>query len=88
MKGPGGRLRDIRRVWECPQCHRRDQSSGDVVTRRCATCASSDPASQVWMRLVADMPDRPARVPVSTPVAEAPAETVPPLVTDGNQLVD
>ena len=51
MKGPFGRLRfDVRRVWECPVCHRRDRTGGDIVTlicRRDRKAAGPD----VWMKL-------------------------------------
>ncbi len=91
MKGPGGRQRfDIRRVWECPQCHRRELTTGDVVTRICAGCAKTDPARQAWMRLVADMPDRPARPLASPPAVECPVDNTPAPATDGDaaQSVD
>jgi hypothetical protein len=53
MKGPSGRLRfDVRRVWECPVCHRRDKTSGKVVHRLCDCLAKSNPPRQTWMRLV------------------------------------
>jgi len=40
MKGPSGRLKfDVRRLWECPQCRRRDYSTGQMVTRQCPSCA-------------------------------------------------
>lgn len=69
MKGPGGRLRfDLRRVWECPVCHRKDWTSGDVVNRLCTCSAKTDPPRQVWMKLVETKP--------APPVAEAPAGPV------------
>ena len=36
VKGPGLRVElDVRRLWECPQCGRRQKTGGDVVTVRC-----------------------------------------------------
>jgi hypothetical protein len=53
MKGPGGRLRfDLRRVWECPICHRRDWTSGDIVFRACTCSGKNDPNHPVWMKLL------------------------------------
>lgn len=38
MKGPFERLKyDLRRLWECPSCKRRERSDGTVTTRFC-TC--------------------------------------------------
>jgi hypothetical protein len=38
MKGPYERLKyDLRRLWECPSCKRRERSGGTVTTRFC-TC--------------------------------------------------
>ena len=38
MKGPFERLKyDLRRLWECPRCKRRERSDGTVTTRFC-TC--------------------------------------------------
>ncbi|HZT83222.1 MAG TPA: hypothetical protein VFA26_23535 [Gemmataceae bacterium] len=60
MKGPGGRLKfDVRRVWECPACHHRARTGGDVVNRACDCQADADPPRQVWMRLVEETPVRP-----------------------------
>ena len=54
MKGPSGRLRlQIRRLWQCPACGRREWTSGQVVTRAC-TCTPADASHPVWMTLVAD----------------------------------
>ena len=77
MKGPGGRLRfDIRRVWECPVCHRRELTSGDVVTRLCTCSAKSDPPRQNWMKLIESKPARPAPPPPTIPPVEDAAQVV------------
>jgi hypothetical protein len=68
MKGPGGRLKfDIRRLWECPACHRRDLTAGDIVTRLCTCSSRSDPPRQNWMKLIELKPVRPAPPPPSPP---------------------
>ena len=75
MKGPGGRLRfDIRRSWECAVCHRRELTSGDVVSRLCVCSAKSDPPRKVWMKLIETKPARPA----PPPPTSAPAEPTNP----------
>jgi hypothetical protein len=55
MKGPYERLKyDLRRVWECPACHRRERTEGLVTSLRCR-CGSQEKAnSSVWMRLIED----------------------------------
>lgn len=59
MKGPSGRLRlDVRRVWECPMCHRRQKTSGSVVNLLCDCQAKSDPPRQTWMMLVEEAPKK------------------------------
>lgn len=86
MKGPGGRLRfDIRRVWECPVCHRRELTAGDVVSRLCTCSAKSDAPRQNWMQLIETKPARPAPPPPQpTSPAEpaAAASPTPPVASD------
>jgi hypothetical protein len=77
MKGPGGRLRfDIRRLWECPACHRRELTAGDVVNRLCTCSTKSDPPRQNWMKLVEQKPARPAPPTPSPPSVEEAAQPV------------
>jgi hypothetical protein len=59
MKGPHERLKyDLRRVWECPECRRRERTSGAVTSRLCR-CQTDRPRTKlVWMRLVEDGPRR------------------------------
>lgn len=53
MKGPGGRGKfDVRRVWECPACHRLERSGGNVVNRLCPCQHQVPQAQQVWMNLI------------------------------------
>jgi hypothetical protein len=55
IKGPSGRLKhDVRRVWECRVCGRRDRTGGQVVNRVCPCPHDLDPPRVVWMRLVED----------------------------------
>jgi hypothetical protein len=64
MKGPRGRRKfDVRRVWECPVCHRRARTSGQVVNRECACLATSNPPRQVWMKLIEDEAKKPTADP-------------------------
>jgi hypothetical protein len=59
MKGPYERLKyDLRRLWECPVCKRRERTDGTVTFRFCA-CATKQPGGQpVVMRMIADGPQR------------------------------
>lgn len=54
MKGPFERLKyDLRRLWECPHCKRRERSDGTVTTRFC-TCPgqSGSEGKRTAMKLV------------------------------------
>jgi len=59
MKGPYERLKyDLRRLWECPACKRRERTDGTVTFRFCP-CGTKQPGGQpVVMHLVADGPQR------------------------------
>jgi hypothetical protein len=59
MKGPYERLKyDLRRLWECPVCKRRERTDGGVTFRHC-DCGTKQPGGQpVVMRLIADGPQR------------------------------
>jgi hypothetical protein len=54
MKGPSGRTRfDVRRVWDCPVCQRREWTRSNVVHRLCPACQTrTDAPAEVWMQLV------------------------------------
>lgn len=55
MKGPFERLKyDLRRVWECPDCHHRERSSGTVTMLwcHCQQAKEGEPTSP--MRLTED----------------------------------
>jgi hypothetical protein len=70
MKGPGMRLDlDVRRVWECPECHRQVREEGQVVSRVCGCTRDG-----VNMRLVElPRPKPPVRLP--DPAGSAADET-------------
>ena len=53
MKGSMWRWRlEVRRVWECPVCARREKMGGHVVSRLCTCGAKAEPPVQTWMRLI------------------------------------
>ncbi len=53
IKGPGHRNKfDLRRVWECPACHKRVRTGGHVVNLRCDCRAANGAVPAVWMKLV------------------------------------
>jgi CDGSH-type Zn-finger protein len=55
MKGPYERLKyELRRVWECPECHRRERTEGTVTTVPCRCGADQQPPQVRWMRLIED----------------------------------
>jgi hypothetical protein len=63
MKGPGGRQKfDVRRIWVCPRCQRRELTSGEVVQRACARCT---PEVNAWMSLVEERAAGPVQAPAT-----------------------
>ena len=55
MKGPHERLKyDLRRLWECPQCKRRERTSGAVTFRLCLCLMKQPDGQPVVMKLVED----------------------------------
>jgi hypothetical protein len=74
MKGPGMRLDlDVRRVWECPECHRQMRSEGQATSRVCGCTREG-----VAMRLV--------ELPRPKPQVRAPEPAGPE--SDETQLAD
>jgi hypothetical protein len=47
---------DFKRVWECPVCHRRERTGGEVVSRLCRGRRGSRPHEAVWMKLISNGP--------------------------------
>lgn len=97
IKGPSGRTKfDVRRVWECPACARRERSAPRVVNLRCICSSTNSP----WMRLVeesrvrrvapaiADVETPPTGFPLPVPsdVSSTPLEIVPPETGDSPSL--
>ena len=55
MKGPYERLKyDLRRVWECPVCKRRERTAGTVTYRHCQCRMKQLDGQPVVMKLVED----------------------------------
>jgi hypothetical protein len=55
MKGPYQRLKfDLRRLWECPVCRRRERTAGTVTFRHCLCQIQQLDGKPVVMKLVAD----------------------------------
>ena len=55
MKGPYQRLKfDLRRLWECPACHRRERTAGTVTFRYCLCQIQQLEGKPIVMKLVAD----------------------------------
>lgn len=70
MKGPFERLKyDLRRVWECPECHHKERADGTVTTVVCRCQATKEPLARVVMKLVEDRIQR--RLPAFVWPAEA-----------------
>jgi hypothetical protein len=55
MKGPHERLKyDLRRLWECPVCQRRERTPGSVASRQCLCQMKQADGKPVVMKLVED----------------------------------
>jgi len=55
MRGPYERLKyDLRRVWECPACKRRERTAGTVTFRHCNCRMKQVDGQPVVMKLVED----------------------------------
>ena len=53
MKGPYERLKyDLRRLWECPVCKRRERTSGGITSRLCQCQAKQADGQPVVMKLI------------------------------------
>jgi len=53
----------VRRVWECPDCKRRQKTGGHVVNQLCNCRDQSDQAGQTWMRLMEEEKGRSGSAP-------------------------
>jgi hypothetical protein len=55
MKGPYERLKyDLRRLWECPMCKRRERTAGTVTFLRCPCQTKQADGQPVVMKLIED----------------------------------
>lgn len=73
MKGPYERLKyDLRRLWECPACQRRERTSGAVTFRFCPCGEKQEGGQPVVMQLIGDGPQR-----LVPPIAAARGECEP-----------
>jgi hypothetical protein len=83
MKGPSERVKyDLRRLWECPACKRRERTSFTVAFRHCGCQMKQLDGRQVVMKLVTDGVQRvgpPLRVPAHA------TESVPEPVLVANE---
>ncbi len=80
MKGPYERLKyDLRRLWECPVCKRRERTDGGVTFRFCDCGTKQEGGRPVVMKLVADGPQR--LVPVIARKREYAEEAAPAVET-------
>lgn len=80
IKGPPGRWKfDVRRVWECPVCRRKERTGGHVVSRLCDCQVQLPAAEQKWMQLVESPPVARATIPVAA--EPAPLQSAPSLET-------
>ena len=90
MKGPDERLKyDLRRLWECPVCKRRERTAGSVTFRHCNCQMQKLDGKPIVMKLVEDGVQRllpaikpPALVPEGQPASafEKPAPLPDPAV--------
>lgn len=59
MKGPYERLKyDLRRVWECPVCHKQTRTSGTATAAVCHCQLEKPLVTQIVMKLIHDGPLR------------------------------
>ena len=82
MKGPYERLKyDLRRLWECPLCHRRERTDGTATYRFCECQSTAAEARPTPMKLVEEAGHRTVppvkrrcEAEAESPVAAAPAD--------------
>jgi hypothetical protein len=76
MKGPYERLKyDLRRLWECPVCKRRERTAGSVTFRHCACQMAKVDGRPVVMKLIEDGAQR-----IAPPVVVPHEQPLPPPV--------
>ncbi len=78
MKGPYERLKyDLRRLWECPQCHHRERTAGSVTFCLCS-CESKSGGRPIPMKLLEEAGHRTVP-PIVPKISEEVAATAVPL---------
>jgi hypothetical protein len=85
MKGPSERLKyELRRLWECPTCKKRERTPGSVTFRHCMCLMSHADGKPVVMKLLEDGVLRvaPPIVPRCAASEEAPAATEIPAISE------
>jgi len=84
MKGPHERLKyDLRRLWECPACNRRERTAGSVTYRFCQCQMKQADGKPVVMKLIEDAVQRLApAVKIQHEAAVAPQPVEPPPAGD------
>lgn len=81
MKGPYERLKyDLRRLWECPVCQRRERAPGSVASKLCLCQMQKADGKPVVMKLIEDGVQRtvPPVVLVHEPLPPLPPIVLPP----------
>jgi hypothetical protein len=77
MRGPFERLKyELRRLWECPVCHKRERAPGSVTSRLCLCQMKQPDGRPVVMKLIEDGPQR---VVPPVVIAHEPLPPLPPL---------
>lgn len=85
MKGPYERLKyDLRRLWECPACHKRERTPGSVASRLCLCQMKQVDGQPVVMKMLEDGPQRvvPPVVIMHEPLPPLPPLAIEQLVID------
>jgi hypothetical protein len=83
MKGPYERLKyDLRRLWECPVCKRRERTPGTVTFRHCAGGTKAEGGQPVVMQLIGDGAQRLVPVIAAARGECGSAESVPALIPE------
>jgi len=82
MKGPYERLKyDLRRLWECPLCHRRERTDGSATFRFCECQSTAAEARPTPMKLVEEAGHRTVP-PVERRCEEEAEQAVTPAAVD------
>ena len=84
MKGPFERLKyDLRRLWECPHCKRRERTDGTVTFRFCSCPGKEQQGKLTVMKLVEEAGHRAVPSIVCVPSEEPTQDDIPPQLETG-----